>query len=82
MLFLDMRSALRSTLGRTRNSSPYNTQLLIFNTIGEVIFKTAQIGGFVTDTFTLSTSELPEGVYFVQIFNGNRTEQKKFVVHH
>ena len=59
-------------------NSIYNVE--VFNMIGKVIYKDAVKAQRGVNKFNFSASNLPEGVYFYKISNGNHTTTKRMIV--
>src|SRR5262249_46586540 len=60
-------------------SGPEQSEIFIYNMHGQTVkhFPTRNIAA--NHTMTLSTADLPAGIYRVQIISGNRQRQSKFV---
>jgi hypothetical protein len=56
-----------------------NTELLIYNTAGQIIINTQQNFSPGQNTFRIDVSNLPKGVYFVKITGEKTYETKKFI---
>lgn len=60
------------------NSSTDILSLQIFNSIGQKVFTQSSID--TKKTLQLSLADLPEGIYFIQIFTKEGVQMRKFVV--
>jgi len=54
------------------------SEFSIFDAIGKVIFSSSEI----TNTYDLDTSNLKDGIYFVQLGTGDAVETKKLIISH
>ena len=61
-----------------KDGSVYDVE--VFNMIGKVIYKDAVKAQRGVNKFNFSASNLPEGVYFYKISNGNHTTTKRMIV--
>jgi len=59
-------------------NSIYNVE--IFNMIGKVVYKETVKAQRGVNKFNFNASDLPEGVYFYKISNGNHTTTKRMIV--
>jgi len=59
-------------------NSIYNIE--VFNMIGKVIYKEAIKAQKGMNRFNFSASELPQGIYFYKVSNGNHTTTKRMIV--
>jgi hypothetical protein len=64
------------------NSSPQNTQITVYNINGQMIFYKQLNKADGMNSITFDASDIPNGIYSVEMCNSSTTRRQKFIVNH